>query len=281
MGRRGLVISALAHMTPLAAALLLARADTSQSVPDPIPPDAMQVEIVMPKEAPRYSGTPSSLRTSGTDQAAQGQPVTPHKAQPAPPTPQPKDEQQQATHDAPPKTPKPEPQETPPPQAKEPPPPPSDDGQVAMAQPAPDPATPSPEQRPETADAATTAAFLALAGGQLGGGFAAPPINSPLVGYDFTVPFRELVASCQELPPDIGWSDRISITVRVFLNRDGTLPRPPQLLEANPSTEQRALMQAFIVGLQKCQPYTMLPPDDYKQWKMLDLVVRPHNRATP
>lgn len=280
VGRRGLVISALAHLAPLVVVLILARADSSPPAPEAVPPDAVQVEIVMPKEAPRYSGTPSSLRASGTAQTAQGQPVTPHNGQPTPPTPQPKEEQQQAQRDASPKQTQPEQQQTPPPQAKEPPPPQSNDGQVPLAQPVPDPAPPSPVQKPDTADSAATAAYLALAGGQLGGGFAAPPINSPLVGYDFTVPFRELVASCQELPQDISWSEQISITVRVFLNRDGTLPRPPQLLDASPSAEQRALMQAFITGIQRCQPYTMLPPDDYRQWKTLDLVVHPHNHAT-
>ena len=146
-----------------------------------------------------------------------------------------------------------------------------------MAQPAPDPPAPSAEETPASPDAAATAAFLALAGGRLGGGFSAPPINSPLVGYDFTLAFRELVSSCGALPPGIGLNEKISITVRVFLNRDGTLADAPELLELNPSAEQQAVMQTFTSGLQKCQPYTMLPQEQYSQWKTLDLVVHPHN----
>jgi hypothetical protein len=271
--RQGLVISALCHVGILAVVLLFARAAPPQEA---IPPDAMQVQIVMPKEIPRYSGTPSTLRTSGTEQTAQSQVPTPKSEQPptVPQPPQPKD-QHQAQHSTPskPQDPRTEPQTEP--QSKEPPLPAADAGQVATAQPAPVP--PSAEKTPDAADTAAKAAYLALAGGRLGGGFLAPPINSPLVGYDFTEPFRELVSTCGALPPGVSLDRKINITVRIFLNRDGTLTEAPQLLEPNPSADQQTLMQSFASGLQKCQPYTMLPADHYEQWKTLDLVVHPHN----
>ena len=46
---------------------------------------------------------------------------------------------------------------------------------------------------------------MALLGGRLGGGFAAPPINSPLVGYDYTEPFRRVVSACA---PPVGVDPR-------------------------------------------------------------------------
>ncbi|HEX3502673.1 MAG TPA: hypothetical protein VHU22_04695 [Xanthobacteraceae bacterium] len=281
--RHGLVISALVHVGILAVALLIARAAPRDSAPEEaVPPDAMQVAIVMPEEMPRYSGTPSMLRTSGTEHAGQSQAPPARSEQPptVPQPPQPKD-QHQAQHTPPPKPQeRQEPQATPP-EAKEPPLPRADAAQVAMAQPAPDPAAPSAEQTPDPPDTAATAAYLALAGGRLGGGFAAPPINSPLVGYDFTEPFREVVSSCGASPSSFSPNEKISIVVRVFLNRDGTLGAAPQLLEANPSARQQALMQDFESGLQKCQPYTMMPQDRYSQWKSLDLVVRPHMSLAP
>ena len=269
--RNGLVISALAHVGILTVVLLFARAASLEAVP----PDAMQVEIVTPKEIPRYSGTPSTLRTSGTEQAAHSQVLIGKNEQllTVPPPPQPKDPHEAQGYVLP-KAPQ---QQTGPPQAKEPPLPTADAAQMAMAQPTPDPPAASPEETPDTPDTAAAAAFLALAGGRLGSGFAAPPIDSPLVGYDFTEPFRELVSSCEALPPGITRNEKINITVRVFLNSDGTLAAEPQLLESNPSAEQQALMQIFISGLHKCQPYTMLPQDRYKQWKALDLVVHPRN----
>jgi hypothetical protein len=281
--RDGLVISALGHLGILAVALLFFLRSAPQKT---VPPDAMQVEFVTPKDIPRYSGTPSSLRTSGTEQTAQGQAPNAKSEQPptVPTPPQPQDQQQdqqRAQRNPPPKPQKPqtEPQNEAQaaPQVKAPPLPTADAGQVPVAQPAPSPPAPASEQTPDTSDVAAKAAYLALAGGQLGGGFAAPPIDSPLVGYDYTVPFRELLSTCGALPSGISPTEKISITVRVFLNRDGTVAAAPQLLDGNPSAEQQTLMQNFAAGLQKCQPYTMLPPDMYDQWKSLDLVVHPHN----
>jgi hypothetical protein len=275
--RDGLIISALCHVGILVAVVLLfARGTPQKAVPqETVPPDAMRVEFVAPKDIPRYSGTPSTLRTSGTQQTAQSQALTAKGEQPptVPSPPQPKD-QHQAQRNAPPK---PQESQTAPPQTKAPPLPTADAAKVAMAQPASDPPAPSAEETPDTSDAAAEAAFLALAGGRLGGGFAAPPIDSPLVGYDFTEPFRELLSTCGALPSGINPTEKINITVRVFLNHDGTVAQAPELLDANPSTEQQTLMQNFVSGLQKCQPYTMLPQDLYSQWKMLDLVVHPHN----
>jgi hypothetical protein len=263
--RHGLVISAVGHVGILAVALFLARAASQEAVP----PDAIQVEIITPKEMPRYSGTPSTLRNSGTEQAAQSPAPTAKPEQPPsnPSPPQPKD-QHHAQRDA---RPKPQEQQTAPPQAKEPTLPPADAAQLAMPQP-----EPAAEETPDTPDAAATAARLAaLIAGEHGGGFALPPIDSPFVGYDFTAPFREVVSSCGALPPDSGISpnENIIVRARVFLNRDGTMAAAPQLLESNPSAKQQVLMQTFVSALQKCQPYTMLPQNRYKQWKMLDLVV--------
>ena len=93
-----------------------------------------------------------------------------------------------------------------------------------------------------------------------------------------TLPSRSADSStCGALPSGISPTEKISITVRVFLNHDGTVAEAPELLDANPSTEQQTLMQNFVSGLRKCQPYTMLPQDQYGQWKTLDLVVHPHN----
>ncbi len=36
-------------------------------------------------------------------------------------------------------------------------------------------------------------------------------------------------------------------------------------------------MQSITDALQRCQPYTMLPAEKYKQWKTLDLMIFPLN----
>jgi len=260
--RHGLVISALGHAGFLASGLLFLRASSHEAVP----PDATLVEIVTPQDIPRFSGSPSVLRTSGSDAAARSQPamraqnVSPQSEQ------QQQKQQAQAQRDASAK-----PRQPPMRQAEA--------GEVAMPPPRPaDPAAPSAADTQEPPDAAATMsrlAQLALLGGRLGGGFAAPPIDSPLAGFDFTLAFRERVSSCSPLPRGIDRSDKISINLRIFLNRDGTLTKAPQLLEQTLSAKQRVLFNSFVSGLEKCQPYTMLPADKYQQWKAFDVLVFP------
>jgi hypothetical protein len=256
--RHGLFISAAAHVGLLAIGLLFLRA-SAQDAPRP---DATLVEIVTPKDIPRFSGMPSELRTSGTDAAGRPQPARP--AQNVPPQPEQKEQKQQAQRDASAKKPPPMRQ--------------AETGEVAVPPQPADTPSPSAAETPDASDAAAKMAQLAqlaLVGGRLGGGFAAPPVDSPLVGYDYTLAFRERVSACAPLPPGIDRRDKINVSVRIFLNRDGTVTKAPQLLEANLSAKQQALFENFVNGLEKCQPYTMLPPDKYKQWKTLDVMVYP------
>ena len=287
--RHGLVISALGHVGLLAAVLLYAQAGAPH---DAIPPDAMLVEMVTPQEMPRLSGAPSPEHNSGTQQKGQSQTANAERDQPpvppSPPTPQrqpQQKDQRQAQRDLKP-PPKPQEQQKQEPQKEAPPAPAqketpplteAEKGEVAMVEKPADAPSPSTEETPEEADSAAGLAQLALLGGRLGGGFAAPPINSPLVGYDFTTEFRERVSACVSLPPGVSRTDKINVSLRVFLNRDGTLAAEPQLLDQNPSAKQLAIVRSFIEGLHKCQPYTMLPQEHYKQWKQLDLMVYPLN----
>jgi hypothetical protein len=153
------------------------------------------------------------------------------------------------------------------------------DNSSTAAQPLPPSASarPHPEETADQPDTAEMFARLALLGGRLGGGFAAPPINAAQAAYDFTAAFRERVSSCSALPAGIDPADQIRIVLRVSLNADGTLASPPQVLEPIESAKQQALLQNSISALQKCQPYTMLPAKRYKEWKTLDLIFYPMN----
>ncbi len=118
---------------------------------------------------------------------------------------------------------------------------------------------------------------LALPGGRLGGGFDAPAIDAARIAHDDTAAFRERVSSCSALPAGIAPDERIRIVLRVYFKPDGTLASQPQLIEASASPKGPALMQSAVDALQKCQPYTMLPADKYKEWQTLDLGFTPLN----
>ena len=261
---RGLVISAIGHLGLLVIGLLYLGASAHEAPP----PEATLVELVRPQDIPHFSGAPTDLRTSGLDTPSpKSQPAV--RPQQAKPRLEQKEQKQQ--RDA---------QKTAPPQPKAPPLPQMEVGEAVNApleQPPPDPPPPAEAPTPDADATATQRAQMALLGGPLGGGFNAPPVDSPVVGYDFTEPFRRVVSACAPGVPSVDPRERISVRIRVFLNRDGTLTRAPLMRESNPSAKQEAMMQSFAAGLAKCQPYTMLPPDKYNVWKEIDLVVYPVN----
>jgi hypothetical protein len=270
--RPGLVISVLGHVGILLLALILVAANAlvskppDEPPPDAIPPDAMLVDVVPPNEAPRFEGTPSEIRTSGSDQAVNAnRPSTAAQspAHPAPQQPQQPQQRPNPEHNAQQPTARPKMAQTP-----EPSPTPAEDQQQQQDQ-------EQPAEAAEQPSPSETFAQLALVGGQLGGGFEAPAIDAPKVAHDFTLAFRERVSSCSALPAGIGYGERVAVSLRVFLNPDGTLGPTPRPNRAIASAKEQALMQSSIEALQKCQPYTMLPPEKYKQWKTLDLVFTP------
>ena len=133
------------------------------------------------------------------------------------------------------------------------------------------PAKQTPEQSPI---AEAVAEYLAL-GGPLGGGFAAPAVDTYLTGDDWTAEFRERVSACSKVPEEVGADNKVAVTMRLFLNRDGTVASPPRLLVPAPSAKQQALMESAVDALERCQPFTMLPPEKYKQWKTMVVYVTP------
>lgn len=270
--RLGLVISVIGHAGPLLLGVLFFSAHSWES----IPPDAMVVDIVPQDEAPRLAGTPSDLRSSGSElssksagTAARSQPPQPPPRQQQPPSEQQRNARPAVEHPDKPQPETAEPKKTHTDAAL------ADKGELPATELQAPPPQSHPDETPDQPNAAEMMAQLALAGGPLGGGFAAPPISATQAAFDFTASFRELVSWCSSLPPGIGVGEKIKVALRVFLNRDGTLASRPQLLEPIASEKQQALLENSISALQKCQPYTMLPPDKYKQWKKLDLVFYP------
>jgi len=275
--RPGIAISLVGHVAALLLGIAFVGANSFEAAPPP--PDAMVVDVVTSNEAPRLEGTPSNLTTSGSESPSQSSsPSAAVQSPPRRPVAQPPQQQQQQQQQSPqrdahrsiaqPETAVPElirTNETQPEMAR----------QTAESPPA--LSEPHPEETPDQPATAEAVARLALLGGRLGGGFEAPSIDRPVPGYDFTAQFREHVSSCSTLPEGIDRGEKVEVALRVFLNPDGTLASVPQPLEPIVSAKQRALMQNSISALQRCQPYTMLPADKYKQWKRLDLVFFPLN----
>jgi hypothetical protein len=86
---------------------------------------------------------------------------------------------------------------------------------------------------------------------------------------------RAHLKTCSILPRSVSPSDNVSVVLRVAFRRDGMLAAEPLLIEASASEKGPALMKGAMDALEKCQPYAMLPPDRYDQWRMLDLSFAP------
>lgn len=86
---------------------------------------------------------------------------------------------------------------------------------------------------------------------------------------------RRHLRNCSKLPAGVAPTDAVRIKLRAVLATDGTLARPPILIEAPPSTKGVAIVKSAMSALQDCQPYKMLPVDRYEEWKVMDLSFTP------
>ncbi|WP_412772528.1 hypothetical protein [Nitrobacter sp.] len=92
-----------------------------------------------------------------------------------------------------------------------------------------------------------------------------------------TAQFRRHLKNCSKMPASVSPGDNIRIVLRVPFTTDGKIAAPPALIEASASTKGPALMKGAIEALVACQPYAMLPPDKYDEWKVLDLSFTPRD----
>jgi hypothetical protein len=69
--------------------------------------------------------------------------------------------------------------------------------------------------------------------------------------------------------------EKVAIVLRISFKRDGTLASEPELVDSTLSPDVLPLLHTAINALQRCQPFTELPPDKYKKWKTMQLVVTP------
>ena len=87
---------------------------------------------------------------------------------------------------------------------------------------------------------------------------------------------RARISSCWSPPPGIDANSKVYVVLRVLFKPDGSLQQEPVLVEATASSLGPALAESAKRALLLCQPFTMLRPDHYTQWKDLELKFDPH-----
>jgi colicin import membrane protein len=84
------------------------------------------------------------------------------------------------------------------------------------------------------------------------------------------------LSQCWNPPAGITANSNIYVSLRVLMRQDGSLAAPPVVVEGSPSALGPALAESAKRALLQCQPFTMLRPEHYQQWKDLQLDFNPH-----
>jgi outer membrane biosynthesis protein TonB len=87
---------------------------------------------------------------------------------------------------------------------------------------------------------------------------------------------RARISSCWSPPPGIDANSRVYVVLRVLFKTDGSMVQAPTLVEGSASALGPALAESAKRALLLCQPFTMLKPEHYDQWKDLELKFDPH-----
>jgi colicin import membrane protein len=87
---------------------------------------------------------------------------------------------------------------------------------------------------------------------------------------------RARISSCWSPPPGIDANSRLYVVLRVLFKTDGSMVQAPVLVEGSASPLGPALAESAKRALLLCQPFTMLKPEHYDQWKDLELKFDPH-----
>ncbi len=78
--------------------------------------------------------------------------------------------------------------------------------------------------------------------------------------------FRVQISRCWTPPVGGLGGDAIIVKLRIMLNQDGTLNRPPEVANSHNSPFFRPAADSAMRAVFQCQPYRM-PPDKYGQWR--------------
>jgi hypothetical protein len=264
--RSGMAVSVITHLAVLTVGLGYAGVQPFETTPT----EAIEVDIVSPEEVKEATKevAPVTPPLNIPNLSAKDQPAPP----PAPPPPA-APQQQQASQQPAPSAPSPNAKSTARQAALQP--------QPAAAQPPPpQPASPWLPNLPGAAQPDVSVKYQVNLGLPTQGSkddFDAAAFGAAKVSTSDIARFRERLKACSTLPASIAPTDKVTIMLRASFLTDGTLARPPLLIEYSASAKGPLLMRAAVKALQECQPYAVLPADKYDEWKVLDLSFTPRD----
>ena len=85
------------------------------------------------------------------------------------------------------------------------------------------------------------------------------------------------VDRCWNPPAGVVNATRLQVVLRVLFNQDGTVARPPDLVAATPSPLGPPMAESAKRAILRCQPFNMLKPEQYEQWKDIEINFDPRD----
>ena len=122
-----------------------------------------------------------------------------------------------------------------------------------------------PQRQTATADAINDQANLGVATG------AAAQLSQSEIDA-----LRARISQCWSPPAGVEASSKLYVVLRVLFKPNGVLAQDPVVVEGSPSALGPALAESGKRALLLCQPFTMLRPEHYDQWKDIELKFDPH-----
>ncbi len=87
---------------------------------------------------------------------------------------------------------------------------------------------------------------------------------------------RARLSQCWSPPPGVDVSSDLFVVLHVLFKADGSLASEPAVVESSTSALGPALADSAKRALLLCQPFTMLKPEHYDQWKNIEVKFDPH-----
>ena len=86
---------------------------------------------------------------------------------------------------------------------------------------------------------------------------------------------RRRLGECWNPPAGAANGGQLKVVLRVLFKPDATVATPPQLVAATASPFGPAMAESAKRAILTCQPFTMLRPDHYQQWKDIEITFDP------
>jgi colicin import membrane protein len=90
---------------------------------------------------------------------------------------------------------------------------------------------------------------------------------------------RQRIHECWSPPPGVDSDSTLYVELRVLFRQDGTLAQPPVVVAGSASPLGPALAESGKRALLQCQPFTMLKPEHYAQWRDITVNFNPREMS--